>query len=139
MAVTTVFIDTNAYVAFKRGHPAAVEIIQHAQYVRLSSIVVGELMAGFFAGTRTALNLQELHQFLAVPRVGIVAIDEHTPLYYARTYQNLREQGRPIPTNDLWIAATVLQHGGVLFSFDHHFHVIDGLVVGDTRRTIGLT
>ena len=136
--MTTVFIDTNAYVSFKRGQPEAIDILQRAHRLRLSSIVMGELMAGFVTGTRKDKNHQELHQFLAVARVDIVTVDEHTALYYAQIYRSLREQGRPIPTNDLWIAATVIQHGGVLFSFDSHFQAIDSIIVGDTAHTLGL-
>jgi predicted nucleic acid-binding protein len=52
---------------------------------------MGELMAGFVTGTRKDKNHQELHQFLAVARVDVVTVDEHTALYYAQIYRSLRE------------------------------------------------
>lgn len=59
--------------------------------------------------------------------------DERTALYYATVYQRLRAKGRPIPTNDLWIAATALQHACALFSFDAHFQAGVRLLPCNTR------
>ncbi|PDW05088.1 type II toxin-antitoxin system VapC family toxin [Candidatus Viridilinea mediisalina] len=130
MAVITVMVDTNAYTAFKLGQAEALEIIQRAPALTLSSIVIGELLAGFAMGSREAQNRAELQQFLASPRVSMRPIDDHTAQYYARVYRILKQKGKPIPTNDMWIAASALQTGSVLFSFDGHFQHIDGLVVG---------
>ncbi|PDW00398.1 type II toxin-antitoxin system VapC family toxin [Candidatus Chloroploca asiatica] len=130
MAVITVMLDTNAYTAFKLGQAEALEIIQRAPVLTLSSIVIGELLAGFAIGSREAQNRAELQQFLASPRVSIRPIDDRTAQYYARIYRILKQKGKPIPTNDMWIAASALQTGCALFSFDGHFQHIDGLVLG---------
>lgn len=92
--------------------------------------MLGELLAGFVAGTREAVNRQELATFLASQRVILFGLDEKTAEFYATVYRNLRRKGRPIPTNDMWIAATALQHGLAVFSFDSHFQHIDGLAAG---------
>lgn len=136
--MTTVFIDTNAYVAFKRGTPAVLDVLHRAQHICLSSIVVGELMAGFVTGTRTDTNIQELQQFLAIAKVSVTPVDAQTSIHYAHIYRQLRTQGRPIPSNDLWIAATTIQHHGRLLSFDQHFSHIEGLIVGDSAHPLGL-
>lgn len=133
-----VLIDTNAYAAFKQGLPDALDIVQRAPRIFISSIVIGELLAGFAAGSREAQNLAELEQFLASPRVVSASADEHTARYYAKVYRGLRARGRPIPTNDLWIAATALQHSCALFSFDAHFQAVEGLVIGATAADLGL-
>jgi predicted nucleic acid-binding protein len=132
MAVTDILLDTNAYVAFKQGHSEALEIVQRTPRMALSSTVLGELLAGFAVGSREAKNRAELQQFLASDRVHLLTVDDGTAAYYATVYRSLRNKGRPIPTNDMWIAASALQHGYALFSYDGHFQDVDGLLVGAT-------
>jgi tRNA(fMet)-specific endonuclease VapC len=128
MAMKRVLLDTNAYVAFKRGVPAVVELIQLADEVIVSTVVLGELLAGFASGEREARNRAELAQFLGASRVSVVPADEGTADFYARVFALLRSKGRPIPVNDLWIAATALQHGLLLATLDNHFEAIEGLM-----------
>lgn len=123
-------MDTNAYVAFKRGHSEPITILQRAPAIRLNSIVLGELLAGFAVGTDEETNHRELQEFLSSPRVTVLPVDASTAKQYALVYRALRHAGTPIPTNDLWIAATAIQHGLHLFSYDQHFRLIDGLHVG---------
>lgn len=80
--------------------------------------------------TREQENRQELEQFLASDRVDQLVVDVETAEHYAAVYRDLRCRGRPIPTNDMWIAATALQHGLAIFSHDGHFHEVPGLTVG---------
>ncbi len=122
-------LDTNAYSAFKIGNSDVLKILQHADKIAVSSIVLGELIAGFQTGTKTKKNLSELTDFLTSPRIEILSIDEETADFYAKIYASLRKKGKPIPTNDLWIAANSLQHGYKLLSFDKHFQLIDNLIV----------
>ncbi len=82
------------------------------------------------AGTRAEANRQELQQFLTSERVHQLVIDAETAAQYAIVYRELRGRGRPIPTNDMWIAASALQHGFAVFSDDGHFHEVPGLHVG---------
>ena len=125
-------LDTNLYVAFKRGDDDAVELLRLADEVHLSTVVLGELLAGFAAGSRERRNREELTAFLDSPRVRIDAVDEGTADFYGRIFALLRRKGRPIPTNDLWIAATALQHGLVLATRDDHFAAIEGLATAST-------
>ena len=91
---------------------------------------MGELLAGFAAGTREARNRAELARFLASPRVGILNVTADTADSYALVYAGLRRKGQPIPTNDLWIAASALEHGFGLLSLDAHFAHVEGLRLG---------
>lgn len=134
--MNAILLDTNAYVAFKQGQPDAVEIVQRATRLGISSTVLGELLAGFAVGAREAKNRAELQQFLASDRVHILIVDDGTAAHYATVYRNLRNKGRPIPTNDMWIAASALQHGYALFSYDGHFQTVDGLLVGATPTNL---
>lgn len=122
-------LDTNAYVAFKRGEAAAVEALRMAPAVVLPAIVLGELRAGFALGSRAAVNEAELLRFLGSPRVSVQAVDEAVSFIYAAVYRQLRRRGTPIPTNDLWIAACTIAANAKLFTYDAHFAGIDGLAL----------
>ncbi len=123
-----ILLDTNAYAAFKNGNEEAVEIVRMAEQIGFSSIVLGELISGFILGNREELNRKELSEFLCAPRVSMLMVDNETSEYYARIFQQLRRQGQPIPTNDLWIAAAAIQHGFTVFTYDKHFSSIDNLI-----------
>jgi predicted nucleic acid-binding protein len=122
-----VLLDTNLYADFKRGEKGAAELLRTADEIVLSAVVLGELLSGFAAGRREVHNRAELALFLSTPRVKVVGVDETTADFYARVFALLRRKGRPIPTNDLWIAASALQHGLILATRDEHFGSIEGL------------
>ena len=124
-----VALDTNAYSDFMRGAAERVELVRTVQAIALPLIVLGELRAGFAAGDRESTNAANLQRFLGSPRVSVLAPDEQTTHYYAQLHRQLRDDGRPIPTNDLWVAALVVQHDLVLCTSDRHFRRIPQLVV----------
>jgi tRNA(fMet)-specific endonuclease VapC len=132
LALRSLLLDTNAYTAFKRGEPEAIEILQHAPSISFDSIVFGELFSGFASGTREAQNRRELEEFCSSRRVRRLLVDNRTAEHYARISTDLRRRGRPIPTNDMWIAASTLLHDLALFTYDPHFQYIDDLVAGRT-------
>jgi tRNA(fMet)-specific endonuclease VapC len=104
-----------------------VEVLRSAERIWLPLIVLGELRAGFAHGTRREQNERTLTRFLASSRVGVLAPDEQTTHVYASVYADLRRRGRPIPTNDLWIAALALQHDLILFDRDSDFDAVGQL------------
>jgi tRNA(fMet)-specific endonuclease VapC len=122
-------VDTNIYTHAFAGDPETIDILRHAQKIAFCCISIGELLSGFKGGSREGKNRKELEEFLDAPRVQIYGIDEDTAEFYAEILNNLRKKGRPIPTNDIWIAAVALQHGLKLFSKDNHFKYIPGLVL----------
>jgi len=126
----TIALDTNAYAAFKRGEPDIVVVLQHAPRILVCVTVLGELLGGFAAGQRESTNRAELTLFLDSPRVQVVPCTTVTADLYALVYAALRRKGLPIPTNDLWIAASSLEHGAALLTLDGHFRSIDGLRAG---------
>jgi tRNA(fMet)-specific endonuclease VapC len=130
--VKSVLLDTNAYVAFKQGNKDVLNILQHADSIGISTIVLGELIAGFTFGSKTKQNLQALQEFLKTPRIKMLPVDEVTATFYAHTYTHLRNKGKSISTNDLWIAAIALQYGYKLCSFDVHFKAVENLIVATT-------
>ena len=123
-----ILIDTNIYSYALKGDQAVIQILQKAEVIGISSISIGELISGFKGGSREKKNREELDLFLDSPRVQLFYIDEVTADYYAEILNNLRAIGKPIPTNDLWIAACAFQHGLKLYSRDAHFKSVKGLM-----------
>lgn len=120
-------VDSNRYSDFCAGDERAVEVIQSASVIFMPLIVIGELRAGFAHGTRREKNERVLSTFLSQDGVEVLVPNEQTTHFYAHTYAQLRKKGRPIPTNDIWIAALVLQHSLVLFHRDSDFDNVTGL------------
>ncbi|MBI2337312.1 MAG: type II toxin-antitoxin system VapC family toxin [Deltaproteobacteria bacterium] len=124
-----VCLDTNAYVAFKRNHTSLTKFLEQADEIYLSSIVLGELYAGFLMGNKTQQNYEELAQFLTLPGIYNLPIDPSIAEHYGHIVQTLRKQGTPIPTNDVWIAASAFEVGARLVTYDDHFKKVPGLTV----------
>ena len=120
-------LDTNAYSALARGDEATAAFVRRATAIRFSAIVAGALLWGFRNGARDAINRRRLESFLSDPRVELVELGWSTADWYSRVLQELRRKGRPIPTNDVWIASQALEVGAHLLSFDAHFDHVDGL------------
>jgi tRNA(fMet)-specific endonuclease VapC len=116
-----VALDTNRYTDFCRGEQAVVDVLEKAEGVFVPFIVLGELKAGFSVGRRGAENERVLRRFLAREGIELLYADEQTTDQYAIVFRQLRRQGTPIPTNDMWIAALVLQHNLLLCDRDRHF------------------
>lgn len=114
-------LDSNRYTDLVAGDASVADIVETADAVYLPFIVVGELRAGFVVGSKHAENERVLRRFLLKDDVKILLADEQTTHHYASIYAQLRRQGTPIPTNDVWIAALVLQHDLVLCTRDRHF------------------
>ena len=120
-------LDTNRYTDLCRGDVSVVETIELADEVWLPFIVLGELRAGFAVGSQGPRNEAVLRRFLLKPAIGVLFADEQTTHHYAAVFRQLRKQGTPIPTNDMWIAALVLQHSLILFAHDAHFDALPQL------------
>jgi tRNA(fMet)-specific endonuclease VapC len=116
-----VALDTNGYVDFCRGEADTVDLLEKADSIHLPFVVLAELRAGFAVGRRGSENERVLGLFLGKPGVQVIYADDQTTHHYASLYRQLRRQGTPIPTNDIWIAALVLQHGLTLHARDRHF------------------
>ena len=123
-----VLIDTNIYSLAMRGDPEIVRTLQAMPHIGFSVISAGELLSGFKGGSREADNRSELNRFLDSPRVELYPVDADTADFYAEILDRLRQQGTPVPTNDIWIAATVFQRGLKIFTRDRHFKNVAGLV-----------
>jgi len=124
-----VLLDTSGYSAFMRGSSQAKLALQQAEEILVNPIVLGELFAGFRGGKLREENEQALGKFLSSPRVKVLDIDEDTAEYYAAILLSLKKSGKPIPTNDMWIAASAMQHSLRLLTTDAHYLKVTEVIV----------
>lgn len=121
MEKNRIILDTSAYSAFLRGNDGVKHYIQRADEIAVNPIVIGELIAGFTAGRMEKKNRALLQEFLSSPRVTVRELDEETSERYAIIINYLRKHGAPIPTNDIWIAASAMQYGLKILTTDRHY------------------
>ena len=127
--MTRLLLDTSGYSAFMRGHSEIVAALQEADEVCFNPVIFGELLAGFIKGKKRKKNERELKTFLQSPRVKILDVDAETAERYAVILNSLWKAGTPIPTNDIWIAATAMQHGLHLLTTDAHYQEVSQIIV----------
>jgi len=120
-------LDTNIVIAFLTGDRTVTQRVAATDEFYISSIVVGELFYGAVNSANVDQNVGRIDDFLR----DAVAIpcDTATARVYGEIKTSLRRKGRPIPDNDIWIAATVIQHSLSLVSRDDHFAEVDDLPV----------
>ena len=122
--MTKLCLDTSACSNFRRDESRVVEHLDRAEWVGVPSVVIGELRAGFLIGIRTDENICELEEFLSHPAVEVVPVDENVAQVYGEIFADLRARRCPLPTNDIWIAASAARVGAMLLTFDMHFREV---------------
>jgi predicted nucleic acid-binding protein len=120
-------LDTNVYTALFRGDKTIADYVKRAEHVTISAVVAGELISGFRNGSRYEDNRRRLDDFLLSAYVSLLPVTLVTADRFGRIATSLRRKGRPIPSNDIWIAAHTMESGSELLSFDKHFEEVDGL------------
>ena len=127
--MTRLCLDTSAYSRMMRGAAGLTARLETVDEILIPVTVLGELYAEFESGRRLQENLAELAAFRAQPGVEVLDLTENIAERYSRLVRDLRKQGMPIPTNDIWIAAASLETGGRLVAYDSHFDRVPGLLV----------
>jgi tRNA(fMet)-specific endonuclease VapC len=126
-----VLLDTNAYGRYLAGDEKVLACLARADFVYLSVFVLGELFTGFRAGANEKQNRHFLERFLEKPGVSVIEATLETAEYFGLIKASLRKSGRPVPINDIWIAAHTLETGALLVTYDAHFKEIPGLRIWD--------
>lgn len=126
MAGNGYLLDTVIVAGYFNRDQVILERLQEAT-VYVSSITLGELYYGAYNSGKVASNLQNVRQFAQL--VTVVSCDAATGERYGQVKRALRLKGTPIPENDIWIAATAIQHNLTLVTRDDHFQKVDGLLV----------
>jgi tRNA(fMet)-specific endonuclease VapC len=120
-------LDTGIVASLFRGDTGVQDQIAEAEEVFVGSITLGELFYGAFKSQRTEDELKKIGEFAQAVRV--LDCDSVTAQVYGRIKTALRARGRPIPENDIWIAATAMQHELALAMRDPHFEQVEGLIL----------
>jgi len=118
-------LDTNIVIALLDEDPAATGKAAQATNLYIPAIVMGELFYGAYGSSRVQENLARAKQYSL--QTKILEVSEETADHYGRIKAALKRLGRPIPENDLWIAALSIHHGLTLASRDQHFDRVPGL------------
>ena len=118
-------LDTNITIAFLEGESSIVDRVMQAERVLLSSTIVGELYYGAFKSGRVESNVERVE--VLIGRIPVLGCDRNTSKVYGQIKNQLRKKGRPLPENDIWIAAIARQYDLTLVSRDRHFHEIENL------------
>ena len=125
-----ILLDTNTYSLFKKGESEdAQSILETADEIGIPNVVIAELYAGFYDGTRLAANEQELELFLQSPQTRIVRFTDQTPKIFGEQKCTLKKQGINVPHNDLWIASLAVENNFVVYSLDKHLKMIPSITV----------
>ena len=118
-------LDTNAVSAIADNEPAAVRLFSEAASIELPVIVLSEFRFGIAHSRHRKEYEKWLAELIAATRV--LPVDEEASSHYAQVRAELKKAGKPIPSNDLWIAALCRQHRFPLMSQDRHFDAVQGL------------
>ena len=123
--MNTAMIDTNILIeCFQRNRNIS-EAISHFDRILVCPAVLGEFKAGLDVNTKRGKKVKGLlDDFLDDPAVVLVPFTDETADYYARIFKTLKANGTPIPTNDIWIAASAIEHGASVLASDEHFSYV---------------
>lgn len=120
-------LDSNIIVDIFRGEAKAISRVKKLSVIRVSVITIGELHYGAKKSNQTPKRESEIKQLEEM--VNILDITKSTAKIYGQIKDQLRAKGKPIPENDIWIAATVMEHQLTLLTKDKHFENVEGLVI----------
>ena len=119
-------LDTNIYCDYAEGLPHIVDTIAtYGEELYLPALVIGELTYGFLKGRRQEFNERKLRQFISVLKVEVINVTADVARKYGLIFTSLRNKGKKIPTNDVWIAASCMDVGGTLLTRDRHFTYVE--------------
>lgn len=114
-------LDANAYSGLTQGILAVKQAIEAADNVFIPIFVLAELLFGFKKGSRESENMELFDDFMKLPGVSFHVPTEETARIYAEVALSLKQEGKPIPTHDIWIAASAVETGSVIITYDKHF------------------
>ena len=123
-----VCLDTNAYSNLRRGNERLLALLNECDEILMPAATCAELMYGFLRGGKLTENESLLNSFLDEEHVSFQPVTQSIAERWSYVKAALAKKGKPIPENDIWIAATALETGARLVSYDHHFDHVGGLI-----------
>ncbi len=127
MIGNSILLDTNIIIKVFEGNKSIADKLNKIPKIYLSAVVIGELYIGIKRVSNKEKHLKKLNDFLKF--CPILKVDKNTAIYYGEIVAQLYKNGNPIPTNDVWIAATALQHNLTLITTDKHFGFVEAISV----------
>lgn len=127
MSGNSILLDTNIIIALFNGEKGIAEKLDKLKQVYVPAVVVGELFYGAFSSTSKSKNISRINSFLTDCQV--LDVDQSTAKLYGELKSILRKNGTPIPENDIWIAATAVQHDLKIATRDAHFKNLSKLTI----------
>ncbi len=125
MTGSNLLLDTSAVIELFKGNPLVSSRLEKETTITIPSIVLGELYFGVYRSSNPVKHMQQVKQF--IDNCEVFPIDAETAEIYAIVKNNLLKKGKPIPENDIWIAAIAKQCNLFLVTFDKHFFEVDDL------------
>jgi tRNA(fMet)-specific endonuclease VapC len=122
-----ILLDTNIVIAVFSGEESIQRYIEKANEIFIPVIVIGELYFGAYNSMNMERNIEKIDEFVA--NSTILSCDVYTAKIYGKIKGDLKKKGKPIPENDIWIAALAAQYGLLLVTKDSHFKNIDDFSV----------
>ena len=123
--IRSLLLDTSAILDLFAGVSAVESLLATATETFVPIVAIGELLYGARSSARPDSNLAHIEQFAAAH--ALLVCDLETARHYSHIKAALRIRGRPIPENDVWVAALAKRHGLTLAARDAHFREVDGL------------
>jgi tRNA(fMet)-specific endonuclease VapC len=129
-----ILLDTNAYSGFMSGNELVFNYIIEAEEINLSTVMIGELFAGFQGGKKYLQNIDDLKQFMKKDGIRILNVTIETAEIFGELKAELSRKGKMIPLNDIWIASHAIETGSKLVTFDAHFKQISSLRIWEELK-----
>jgi tRNA(fMet)-specific endonuclease VapC len=127
MTGNSCLLDTSVIIHVFKNNTPVIEKLEAIENIYVTTIVTGELYFGAYASVDPSKHFQQIQGFLQ--HCKIIYPDYATSATYGQIKANLKKKGKPIPENDIWIAAVALQSQLPLFTTDKHFGEISGIVL----------
>lgn len=129
MTGNSIVLDTNIIIEVFKGNRQIADVLKKQEDICIPVVVLGELYLGAFRSVNKERHLLEINSFIQGKK--ILSVDTQTAEFYASIKSALLNKGTPIPENDIWIAATALQHQWPLYTNDKHFSHVDHLTLAE--------
>ena len=120
-----IILDTNVLIRYFKNDEPLSEMIERSSEVVVHPVVYAEYLSGLDETTAAGKSSRRLlEEFLDHPSVATCSLTPTTGIYYAKIYRHLKSVGKMLPKNDIWIAASALEHGWEVYTHDRHFELV---------------
>ena len=125
MTGNEVVVDSNVLIDLMKGDVDTTTKFQSFVHIFITPVILSELYFGAYRSANPSKNVAKIKA--AIQQCSILSINEATAENFVTIKLELQAKGKPIPENDIWIAAAVRQHQLGIYTKDAHFRYIDGL------------